>query len=728
VRNLNISIPVASDSVSADFRAPAQITGTYSLPGAVATGTAYADAIISATAPVTAHGASGILSGTLAVQNQQIVIQSIDSFTLSLGSFDADLGVLEDILSFLGIDLDSILQGVVEDQAVGLVETQLPPLITQLLNEFLDFHGSFEGFDYLAEPQLLDVDDQGGGLYFGAAVDALETSSCIVPQPDPTPGPVQPHTLNPYHPSAFAATASRDLVEDAVDAAWKSGLMCFTSDPIPAETLNQAIPIFPPGSSLVVSVSAANPPQVTLLTGQAAHATLSLTGLHAIGTLIGGARGGEFLQVDLDASADANVGLDPELSSVTLRLSEFSVSNVVIRVNGDVLPITDEQVQELLQTYIIPLYNEEIGAIPLTTSVFSFQGLYFLLDEIVPMGGYLNLYLTAVSAPPSDTQPPETSVIEAPPALTNQRQVSVLFGGVDDKTIDRLLRFTWSLDGAPEVPPSYARRIVLNDVAEGHHVMSARAWDLSDNVDATPVTIEFTVDVTAPASSVDDGPSGWVASNAVDLSWSALDNLSVPGDLRFAYRLDDGSHPAWTAYGTATTAHFEGLADGAYSFEVKSRDAAQNEESPGAARTFTVDTHAPDTSIRFGPAGTIPTGEAQFRFDGQDNLTQAVDLQFSYRVIGPGGPGPWTDWATSPIARLSGLAEGAYLVEVKTRDLALNEDPSPASRMFRVAFPQPTPTRTPTPPPVRVPTGGGNPLGVLLLLCGAAALTRRLRA
>jgi hypothetical protein len=733
VEDLHISIPVAGDSVAADFRAPAGLAGTYSLPGATATGTAYAEALISATAPVSATGVSGAFTATIAVQDGQIVLQSIDTFTLALGSFDADLGFLEDILDFLGIDLDAAIQDLVEEEAAVLVQEQVPPLITDLLNEFLDFHGSFEGFEYLAEPQALAVDDQGGGLYFGAAVDALAPSSCVVPQPEPQPEPPDPRTLNPYHPSNFAATAADDFVEDAVDAAWDSGLLCFTSDPIPAEQLNQAIPIFPPGSSLVVSVSAENPPSVTLLTAQAAHAKLDIEGIHVVGTLQAAARTGEFLEVDLDASADAHVGLDPELSSITLRLSEFAVRNVVIRVNGDVLPITDEQVQELLQTYIIPLYNEQIGAIPLTTSVFTFQGLYFLLDQIEPMGGYLNVYLTAVSAPPFDTQAPETTLIEAPPAVTRQTEVSLLLGGADDKTIDRLLRFTWSLDGAPEVPASFARRIVLRDLAEGPHVLTARAWDLSDNIDPSPVSAEFLVDATAPVSSVEAGPSGWSASSTAQLEWIGQDNLAEASELRYAYRLDDGSGPAWTAYGSATSVLYQALADGPYVFEVRARDPALNEEASPAARPFTVDTHAPETSIRFGPIGTIPSGEAQFRFEAQDNLAEAEELEFSWRLTGPAGPGPWTEWSTSPIARLSGLAEGGYLMEVQSRDLAGNEDASPASRAFQVAFPQPTPTRTPTrtptppPPPARVPSGGATPLAALLL-CGAAVLSRRMRA
>jgi hypothetical protein len=71
---------------------------------------------------------------------------------------------------------------------------------------------------------------------------------------------------------------------------------------------------------------------------------------------------------------------------------------------------------------------------------------------------------------------------------------------------------------------------------------------------------------------------------------------------------------------------------------------------------------------------------AVFTFAGTDNLTAAAGLAFAWRLDG----GAFTPFAAITSAALPGLGAGSHVFEVKARDLAGNEDPSPARRTFTV--------------------------------------------
>jgi len=97
-----------------------------------------------------------------------------------------------------------------------------------------------------------------------------------------------------------------------------------------------------------------------------------------------------------------------------------------------------------------------------------------------------------------------------------------------------------------------------------------------------------------------------------------------------------------------------------------------------ATRVLVADNTPPETFIDAGPSGQIPVGNATFSFSGSDNQTAGPSLVFSWRL----DSGPWSPFSADTSANLSGLAESPHLFEVKARDLAGNEDPTPASRTF----------------------------------------------
>ncbi|HXG05459.1 MAG TPA: hypothetical protein VNO23_18855, partial [Candidatus Binatia bacterium] len=119
--------------------------------------------------------------------------------------------------------------------------------------------------------------------------------------------------------------------------------------------------------------------------------------------------------------------------------------------------------------------------------------------------------------------------------------------------------------------------------------------------------------------------------------------------------------------------------DGPLTLGAAATDRAGNVAS--VSRLVVVDNTPPDSQIVDGPGGTTAEATLTFRFAGSDNLTPPERLEFAWRLDG----GPFTAFGPETSATLAALAPGAHTFEVKARDLAGNEDPTPARRAFTVA-------------------------------------------
>jgi hypothetical protein len=121
------------------------------------------------------------------------------------------------------------------------------------------------------------------------------------------------------------------------------------------------------------------------------------------------------------------------------------------------------------------------------------------------------------------------------------------------------------------------------------------------------------------------------------------------------------------------------VVDGTHTLTASATDQGQNGGT--ASRSVIVDNTPPDTQISDGPPDPVTTPSATFTFTGTDNLSPAAGLVFAWRLDG----GAFSPFAAVTSATLSGLVAGSHAFEVKARDLAGNEDPSPARRTFTVA-------------------------------------------
>ena len=118
-------------------------------------------------------------------------------------------------------------------------------------------------------------------------------------------------------------------------------------------------------------------------------------------------------------------------------------------------------------------------------------------------------------------------------------------------------------------------------------------------------------------------------------------------------------------------------------------DVWRNRPEPQRADPYTLrtiqyvpETDPPETIMTIAPDEVSEGGEITFAWTGADpwRSTLREDLQYAYRLDG----GEWSLYSGNMIRSFEDLDVGAHLFEVKARDLAFNEDPTPAMMPFHV--------------------------------------------
>jgi hypothetical protein len=255
-----------------------------------------------------------------------------------------------------------------------------------------------------------------------------------------------------------------------------------------------------------------------------------------------------------------------------------------------------------------------------------------------------------------DTAAPNTSIVSAPSALSNSSNPSFDLSSTESGT------FQCSLDGAAFA--ACADPATYTGLSDGAHTFQARALDAAGNADPTAASHAWTIDATAPDTSI--GPTQPAAlTTATGATFDFSSN--EPGS--FACRLDSGSFVACT-----TPKTYSGLADGSHTFSVRATDTASNTDATPASYTWTVDTTAPDTAI--GP--TTPPVNTSSSSATLDITATEPGSTFECRLDG-GAYGA----CTTP-ASYSALADGVHTFDVRATDPAGNLDTSPATYSWTI--------------------------------------------
>lgn len=127
-------------------------------------------------------------------------------------------------------------------------------------------------------------------------------------------------------------------------------------------------------------------------------------------------------------------------------------------------------------------------------------------------------------------------------------------------------------------------------VADGPVTLSARATDTSGNVQVSEPR-EAVVDNTAPSLRFVKGPPTYTNQSTVPLEWVGEDNLSLPEQVRFYLRLDEG---IWRGPTMDERWSIANLTEGLHVVEVKAEDMVGNQQAIASRYSFTADLSPPE--------------------------------------------------------------------------------------------------------------------------------------
>ena len=267
----------------------------------------------------------------------------------------------------------------------------------------------------------------------------------------------------------------------------------------------------------------------------------------------------------------------------------------------------------------------------------------------------------AVYAWSIDTRTPDTQIVDGPNGPSPSTTATFTFFSPD---AGAGATFQCALDGAAFA--ACASPTSFTGLREAAHTFAVRVRDAVGNLDPTPATRSWTVDLTPPTTTITDGPTG-----TVPLASASFIFTSNEAGSTFGCSVDGGGFAACTSPAALT-----GLAQGPHSFAVRAIDAAGHVDLSPATRGWTVDTVAPDIAITSGPGNASTSGpRVVFGFTVSDGAV-ACSLDASAFAA-----------CTSPFA--VNLPAGAHQFSVRATDGAGNVTTVP--RAWTVACSAPDP-------------------------------------
>jgi hypothetical protein len=262
----------------------------------------------------------------------------------------------------------------------------------------------------------------------------------------------------------------------------------------------------------------------------------------------------------------------------------------------------------------------------------------------------------------NDTTPTFSGVASLAPGASATVNVYVYrqVPGSPDQLVETLAAARAVSDGTYSVAASPA-------LTEGTYV--AHAGQSVSGGTATSAQHVFTVDTTAPQTTVLGGPTGSTSATTASFKFGS----SEPGS-SFECRLDGA---AWSA--CASPQQYSALAPGSHAFDVRATDPAGNTDASPATRTWTVDTTVPSVTLT-SPADGAVTGDASPTFSGGAGNAAGDLPTVTVKVYtGTDTSGSPVETLTTPpsgsswsVDALPALPEGTYTAYAEQSDAASN--------------------------------------------------------
>ncbi len=140
----------------------------------------------------------------------------------------------------------------------------------------------------------------------------------------------------------------------------------------------------------------------------------------------------------------------------------------------------------------------------------------------------------------------------------------------------------------------------ITSLGEGIYNFFVTAQDNAGNTSSESPGGSLTVDTTAPNTTIDSGPTGYVSNTSATFVFSANETST------FQCQIDNGGFSSCSSPKT-----YNGLSEGSHTFDVKATDTAGNPDLTPASNTWTVDTLAPTDPLDVYSTShsTLPTSD-----------------------------------------------------------------------------------------------------------------------
>ena len=243
-----------------------------------------------------------------------------------------------------------------------------------------------------------------------------------------------------------------------------------------------------------------------------------------------------------------------------------------------------------------------------------------------------------------DTSTPDTQLLGGPAGASASTDATFSFSSSD---AGAGATFQCAVDGGAMV--ACTSPYTVSNLFEGMHGFAVRVRDAVGNLDPTPATRTWVVDLTPPDTTITSGPTGTVAT-----ANAAIVFTSNETGVSYACSLDAAPYAACTS-----PQNLLGLAQGSHTFSVRATDIVGHVDASPATRTWTVDTLAPTVVFTAGPAtGSTSGPRVSFGFTADEGVVACSLDSASFAAC------------TSPVA--FNAAEGPHVFRVRATDAAGN--------------------------------------------------------
>ena len=259
-----------------------------------------------------------------------------------------------------------------------------------------------------------------------------------------------------------------------------------------------------------------------------------------------------------------------------------------------------------------------------------------------------------------DVVGPETTIDSGPPSPTGDPTPTFAFHSSEgDSTLEcRVDGGSFSTCTSPKTTAA---------LSDGSHIFRVRAKDPNGNADLTPASRTFTVDTTAPDTSIISGPAQGSTTNDPTPTFGFSSSESGAS---FRCKVDGGPFAACTSPRTVAA-----LDEGSHTFAVRATDSIGHTDATPASRSFTVDTTAPDTEITKGPKKKVKTKKKRKKvsFEFSSEAGTSFECSLDDEPFEP---------CTSPDKEK--VKKGKHSFAVRAKDAAGNVDQTPGEQTFKV--------------------------------------------